>query len=146
MRAPDKDRNPTTGRACGPPYMLEQDSLALGGLPSAWRERAEDLKRWGADGAACALEHAAEELERVLAAESETLLTLTEAAARTGYSRDHIGRLIRRGTVPNAGRKNAPKVRLRDLSAIKPKLAAPSVDEYDPASDARSLRRSAVRS
>lgn len=146
MRAPKKDRIRTAGRTCGPPHMLEQHSTALGDLPAAWRERAEDLKRWGASGPACALERAAEELERVLAAESETLLTLTEAAERTGYSRDHIGRLIRTGAVPNAGRKNAPKVRLRDLSTIKPKLAAPSVDGYDPASDARSLRRSAGRS
>lgn len=146
MRAPNADRNRTKGRTCGRPYTLERHSSALGDLPAAWRERAEDLKRWGAAGPACALERAAEELERVLDAESETLLTLTEAVARTGYSRDHIGRLIRTGAVPNAGRKNAPKVRLCDLSAIKPKLAAPPVHGYDPASDARSLRRSAVRS
>lgn len=126
---------------------MDNDSTALGELPASWRQRAEDLKRWAAaDGAAAALERAAEELEEALAAQSETLLTLGEAAARTGYSRDHIGRLIRAGTVPNAGRKNAPKVRMRDLSTLKPKLASASVDAYDPASDARSLRRSAVRS
>jgi hypothetical protein len=127
--------------------MLVNSSSTLGDLPAAWRARAEDLKHWAAaDGAACALERAAEELERVLKAEAETLLTLTEAAARTGYSRDHIGRLVRTGAVANAGRKNAPKVRLGDLSAIKPKLASPLAGAYDPDSDARGLRRSAVRS
>lgn len=122
-------------------------SSTLADLAAAWRARAQDLKRWAAaDGAACALERAAEELEQALDAEFETLLTLKEAAERTGYSRDHIGRLIRAGTVPNAGRRNAPKVRLRDLSALKPKLATPSADAYDPDADARFLRGSAVRS
>lgn len=141
MRATDRITGSTHG-----PYM-DSDSNALGDLPAAWRQRAEDLKRWAAaDGAACALERAAEELEQALKAEAETLLTLTEAAARTGYSSDHIGRLVRTGAVANAGRKNAPKVRLGDLSAIKPKLAAQPSGAYDPVSDARGLRRSAVRS
>lgn len=76
---------------------------------------------------------------------SETALTetlsLTQAAERTGYSADHIGRLVREGRLPNAGRKNAPRVRLRDLALeVKPKLAGKSVRLYDPLSDARSLR------
>jgi hypothetical protein len=68
-------------------------------------------------------------------------LSLTEAANRTGYSADHIGRLVREGTLPNAGRKHAPKVRARDLVVqLKPKLAGPSPKAYDPNTDARSLR------
>jgi hypothetical protein len=68
-------------------------------------------------------------------------LSLTEAAARTGYSANHIGRLVRQGRLTNAGRKNAPRVRLGDLMLeVKPKLAGKSVRLYDPLSDARSLR------
>jgi hypothetical protein len=68
-------------------------------------------------------------------------LSLTEAARRTGYSADHIGRLVREGKLPNAGRTHAPRVRARELVAqLKPKLAAPSAKAYDPATDARSLR------
>ena len=68
-------------------------------------------------------------------------LSLTEAAKRAGYSADHIGRLVREGKVPNVGRKNAPRVRARNLVAqLKPKLAAPSGKAYDPDTDARSLR------
>jgi hypothetical protein len=68
-------------------------------------------------------------------------LSLTEAAERTGYSANHIGRLVRQGRLPNAGRKNAPRVRLGDLTLeVKPKLAGRSVRMYDPLSDARSLR------
>ena len=68
-------------------------------------------------------------------------LSLTEAAERTGYSADHIGRLVREGKLPNAGRTHAPRVRARDLvTQLKPKLAASSVKAYDPDTDARSLR------
>ena len=69
------------------------------------------------------------------------LLSLTEAAERTGHSPDHIGRLVREGKVPNAGRKNAPRVRVRDLiTHLKPKLAPFPGTTYDPDTDARSLR------
>jgi hypothetical protein len=68
-------------------------------------------------------------------------MSLTEAAERTGYSANHLGRLVRQGKLPNAGRKNAPRVRLRDLTLeVKPKLADKSVRLYDPLSDAQSLR------
>jgi hypothetical protein len=68
-------------------------------------------------------------------------ISLTEAARRYGYSADHIGRLVRDRKVPNAGRKNAPRVRARDLIAhLKPKLARPTAKAYDPDTDARSLR------
>ena len=68
-------------------------------------------------------------------------LSLTQAAERTGYSANHIGRLVRQGRLPNAGRKNAPRVRLGDLTLeVKPKLAGKSMRLYDPLSDARSLR------
>lgn len=68
-------------------------------------------------------------------------LTLTEAAKRTDLSRDHIGRLVREGKIPNVGERYAPRVRYRDLvTRIKPKLAGSNRKGYDPASDARSLR------
>jgi hypothetical protein len=68
-------------------------------------------------------------------------LSLTKAAERTGYSAEHLGRLVRQGRLPNAGRKNAPKIRLSDLALDgKTKLARRSARLYDPLSDARSLR------
>ncbi|HKV51093.1 MAG TPA: hypothetical protein VJO52_07835 [Gemmatimonadaceae bacterium] len=47
------------------------------------------------------------------------VLTLGGAAAESGYSTDHLRRLIRDGKVPNAGRRHAPLVRRCDLP-IKP--------------------------
>jgi hypothetical protein len=68
-------------------------------------------------------------------------LSLTEAARRYGYSPDHIGRLVREGKVPNAGRKNSPRVLGRDLVTHgRPKLAPVPSKAYDPDTDARSLR------
>ncbi|MFZ5625226.1 MAG: hypothetical protein ACOY71_12525 [Gemmatimonadota bacterium] len=47
-------------------------------------------------------------------------LTLKEAARLTGYSIDHLCRLVREGKLANVGRKHAPRVRRGDLA---PKLA-----------------------
>jgi len=55
------------------------------------------------------------DMESLLDAEGSEPIRLTEAARRTGYRADYIGRLIRDGKVPNAGRPKAPLVRLRDL-------------------------------
>jgi hypothetical protein len=80
-------------------------------------------------------------IKAIRGAAMHELLTLSEAGKRTGRTPDHIGRLVRLGQIPNAGRKNAPRVRYADLiNAVKPKLARSKTNGYDPASDARSLR------
>lgn len=64
-------------------------------------------------------------------------LTLVEAARISGYSTDHLGRLIRNGQLTNVGRKHAPRVLERDLPK-RVTRAAPGA--YNSVSDARSLR------
>ena len=67
-------------------------------------------------------------------------LTLEEAAALSGYSREHLGRLVRVGTVPNRGRLGAPRVYAGDLPIKATRqLASRGPRTYDPATDARSL-------
>jgi hypothetical protein len=61
-------------------------------------------------------------LRELQASDAGELLTLDEASARSGYSADHLARLIRRGTIPNAGRPHAPRIRASDL----PRKASPS--------------------
>lgn len=80
------------------------------------------------------------DVRAVLDAGQSELLTLTVAAARSGYSAEHLGRLIREGAIPNAGRLNAPRIRVRDLPR-KPKggLAGAAPAPYDPQTDARTL-------
>jgi hypothetical protein len=57
------------------------------------------------------------ELEPIVAGSGEPLeaLTLSEAAHESGYSRDHLGRQVRAGRIPNAGRRNAPRIERRYL-------------------------------
>jgi len=91
-------------------------ATALRELVPAWRARAADLRSWAlADGAATALERAADELEAALHSEAEELLNLEQAAAASGFSADHLGREVRAGRIPNAGRPNAPRIRRADL-------------------------------
>lgn len=90
--------------------------MSLTTLPPAWKARARTLRRWAAaDEAATAWEAAATELESALAESGEQLLNLQAAAAESGYSAEHLGRLVRQGRIPNAGRPNAPRIRLCDL-------------------------------
>lgn len=44
----------------------------------------------------------------------EPLLTLTDAERLTGYSADHLGRLVRSGKLKNHGRRGSPRVRLSE--------------------------------
>ncbi len=50
-----------------------------------------------------------------LSADRDTLLNLTVAASESGYSADYLGRLVKDGTIPNAGRPGAPRIRRGDL-------------------------------
>lgn len=72
--------------------------------------------------------------------EAQELLTLPQAAAESGYSEGHIGRLVREGKIANAGRRRSPRIRRTDLPR-KPtaELAKPRLAGYDPVTDAREL-------
>jgi hypothetical protein len=94
-------------------------------LTALWRERAALLRQHGASEAAATLDTVADELEMSLRAEAGDVLTLTEASAASGFSRDHLARLLRAGTIPNMGRPHAPRIRRADLPR-KPQRPLPS--------------------
>src|SRR5690606_5550486 len=58
---------------------------------------------------------AVEELEAEQAAFDNEALTLAEAERESPYTADWLGKLIKQGKLPNAGRKNAPRVLRRHL-------------------------------
>ena len=89
------------------------NSLAL--LVSQWHDEANTLRKRGADVQAVALESCADELACALQDRANELLNLTEAARLSGYSSEHLGRMVRDGVIPNAGRPNAPRIRHGDL-------------------------------
>ena len=84
-------------------------------LPAVWRRQAKTLRRYGSPAPATALERCADELEGTLQERDDTTYSLTEAARESGYSREHLGRLVRDGKIPNAGRPGAPRIARRDL-------------------------------
>jgi hypothetical protein len=105
-------------------------------LAGLWRERAALLRRHGAEASAMTLEATAGELEAALRAESDTLLTLHDAAQESGLSADRLRHLVAAGTIPNAGRRGAPRVRRQDL----PVKSGTRRGTYDPYADATNVR------
>ena len=120
-RATDSGRRGTTDtHACGSGGQRSPDRLI-----SQWRDEAETLRRRGVAGHATLLESCAEELESALRQKHDEPLNLTEAARVSGYSREHLGRLLKEGGIPNAGQPGAPKIRRGDLPTKSAKLRPP---------------------
>ena len=71
-------------------------------LPATWRERAAQIRRYAPEAAA-AFEDAASDLERELREADNDVLTLPEAQRESGYSADHLGRLLKAGCDPERG-------------------------------------------
>ena len=67
----------------------------LDGLRRSWCARAEEFAEHHCDDVAAAYRLAAEDVERELRAWSREPLTIEEAAAETGYSPEHLRRLVR---------------------------------------------------
>ena len=101
------------------------------GLPADWRGRAKALRRYGSETAALVLGLCADDLETTIREHDETTLSLVEAARESGYSSDHLGRLVRDGKIPNAGRPNAPRIARRHLPRKAP-AQAPLAEEPRP--------------
>ena len=107
---------------------------------TSWRARAADLRRWAAaDGAARALEAAAEDVEEIVRRLDDEVLSMKDAALESGYSEEHIRRTLRQQPDLNAGRRGKPSIRRSDLPRKARSLARRNAAAYDPAADAQSL-------
>jgi hypothetical protein len=109
-------------------------------LTTAWREQAKELERYQAHAQAATLQLCAAQLDETARRIDDGVLSLADASRRSGYSADHLSKLVATNRIPNAGRKGKPLIRVRDL----PKKASPLVRDaapaYDPIADAQSLR------
>lgn len=105
-----------------------------------WQTRQAELERLHAqvDGATVCRE-LLQDFERFRAGEAEELLNLCDAARLSGYSEDHLGKLVRAGKIPNAGRAGSPRIRRADLPRRPTRVAPKAGQFYDPDADARSL-------
>lgn len=88
-------------------------------LPAAWRARAEELRRY-APAAAEAFEECAEQLQRAQLARDNEELTLRQAAVESGFHEDALGKMVKEGRIPNAGKKGAPKILRRHVPKKPP--------------------------
>jgi hypothetical protein len=80
------------------------------------------------------------EIEQAEEARESRPLNLADASRESGYSVAHLSRMVRTGTVPNAGRKGKPLVRVGDLPRRPGAgLTLSGPQRYDPDTDARNL-------
>jgi len=84
-------------------------------------EATRQREAFGNELGARGIEWAAEQIRAALTAEGDEELTLAEAARRSGYSEDHLCRLVRTGRIPDLRpiHRGPIRIRARDLP-IKP--------------------------
>lgn len=114
-------------------------------LEAQWRQHARTSRiDFGLREAAAHIERLADQLAEALEEALDRDFNLQEAARRSGYSADRLGCLVRNGTIPNAGRLNAPRIRLRDLPSrpgtnLHEDATSSHLSSSDPAQIARSI-------
>ena len=91
----------------------ERERLAV--LAVHWRDEASILDKRGATAQAIAIRSCACEMELEIAACDLETLTLTEAAAESGFSYSALEKGIRSGRIPNAGEHGRPRIQRCDL-------------------------------
>lgn len=79
------------------------------------------------------------DLARMQEATDGRQLTLREAAELSGYSVDHLARLVRSGAIPNSGKRHSPRMRQADLPRRPKRFDQSAKRSYDVLTDARSL-------
>ena len=90
-------------------------------LISRWRDEVHLYRKRGREDLALFLESLIEEAVDFVADYDGVSLTLAQASKEGGHSVSHLGRRVRDGTIPNAGRPNAPRIARRDV----PRKAVP---------------------
>ena len=85
-------------------------------LVEKWRAESSNLRALYFDERlAPVVSRLADELTDALECDESELLTLEQAAHESGYSTEHLGRMVRTGKLSNAGRSHAPRIRRGDL-------------------------------
>lgn len=84
-------------------------------LVEEWRHDAGILRKYGCEVVAHVLDTVAYQAQVSVVEGSEEKLTLKQASELSGYSMDHLSRLVRDGMIPNAGEHGAPRIKHVDL-------------------------------
>ena len=89
--------------------------LGMSELAVRWRTEAANLRTYGAEGAATALERCADELEARVMEWADERLTLVDAGQESGYSVQHLRRLVTQGLLTDVAESGQIRVRRGDL-------------------------------
>ena len=84
-------------------------------LVEEWRHDAGILRKYGCEAVAHVLDTVALQAEISFVEGAEERFTLKQASELSGYSTDHLSRLVRDGMIPNAGKHGAPRIKCVDL-------------------------------
>ena len=112
-------------------------------LPAFWQARTTDLLPYNA-GATAVAEAFALHLERALQAYANETLNLRQSAEESNFHEDHLGKLVREGKIPNAGRPYAPRIRRADLPKKASRNRSLVVAAAKPARKFQAIRRLVV--
>ena len=104
-------------------------------LADQWEADARLLREYCQESAAKVAELHAYQLREALRAAGDEPLTLAEAAAESGYSKRRLRELVAEGSVSNAGRRGAPRIRRSDL----PRKAKEASNGFDAGAEARTI-------
>jgi hypothetical protein len=109
-------------------------------LRSRWNDRRAEWCRLRAlvDGASVC-EQVLAELESVWDSEDESELTLEQASSLSGYSADHLRRLMRENKLPGLRRGRRLYFRTGDLPRKSNRIDSFTKESYDPIADARQV-------
>lgn len=95
-------------------------------ITEAWSQRACEFDKHGLEPGAKLIRTLIAELSEQSSHYLAEPLTLESASKESGYSPDHLARLVRKGILKNLGKKGAPRVSRRELP-IRPALAQPAL-------------------
>jgi hypothetical protein len=101
------------------------------------RAKAEEQRSFGNEPAARAMEWASDRIERALREDAFELLSLEEAADASGFSKEHLARLVRTGRLPDrrpAGSRGRLVFRRSDLPSKPSRRQNVSADTHELAS------------
>lgn len=113
------------------PVEVSTTPETVGDLLTLWRLKADATRNMGFEAVARAYEECSKHLRALHHRQREHPLTVEEASEDSGYSRDHLYRLVQEGTIPNVGENGQVRVRRMDLPR-KPRHAGwETSDIYD---------------
>lgn len=105
-------------------------------LAAGWRKDADLLRDHGATEAATTTEKHAEEVVAAVERADNEHLTLAQGSVESHYAVRTLRQKVASGEIPNAGKKNAPRIRRGDLPT---RVGSRKAEPFDASTEAQSI-------